>query len=91
MSKPLFELGQIVTTPRALNQMERCRIQPATLLARHAAGDWGELCEEDVEENARALEQGGTLYSVYTAGANTIWVTTLADRSITTLKLPIDY
>jgi hypothetical protein len=29
---------------------------PAELLARHVTGDWGDLCDEDKEENDLSVE-----------------------------------
>jgi len=48
---PLFPLGQIVATPRALAALERAKQPPTSFLARHATGDWGELEPTDVAEN----------------------------------------
>lgn len=39
--KPLFSLGQVVSTPGALNALEEAEQHPLTLLARHIVGDWG--------------------------------------------------
>ena len=51
-----FSLGRIVTTPGALRALERAKQSAAVFLARHAAGDWGELDREDMRENEyRAL------------------------------------
>ncbi len=36
-------------------------------LKRHAARDWGEVCEEDRKANDEALEQGLRLLSAYMA------------------------
>ena len=62
------------------------------LIARHAAGDWGDLDSHDRGENDRALEHGGRLFSAYTTGNGLkIWVITEADRNSTTALLPEDY
>jgi len=44
---PLFSLGQIVATPGALRMLQQAGVNPMDLLAHHAIGDWGNLCEED--------------------------------------------
>ena len=50
--KPLFPLGQIVSTPGAMDALARANQQPDHFLNRHATGDWGsELSEEDKAEN----------------------------------------
>jgi hypothetical protein len=55
-------------------------------------GDWGEVCEEDRQENELALRQGFRLLSVYTTQAGEkLWVISEADRSATTLLLPQEY
>ena len=60
------------------------------LLARHRAGDWGDLGAADTRANDEALAEGGRLLSAYqTAGK--VWVITEWDRSATTVLLPADY
>lgn len=87
---PLFSLGSIVATASAVAEIPLLSIHAA--LDRHAAGDWGTLCEEDRLANERALAQGERLLSAYeTAGGVTFWVITERDRSITTVLLPEDY
>lgn len=88
----LFSLGQIVSTPGALQALGETDITAIELLRRHACGDWGDLCEEDREANAEALKEGLRILSVYRLrdGAK-IWIITEADRSVTTLLLPEEY
>jgi hypothetical protein len=87
-----FEPGQIVATPGALEAFQRSGESPLDLLARHLAGDWGEMDENDWLENEFSLERGLRLLSVYTLLDGTkIWVITEADRSVTTFLLPEDY
>ncbi len=45
--KPLFDLGQIVATPGALEALQDAGQQPHVFLTRHATGDWGDLDDED--------------------------------------------
>ena len=88
----LFELGTVVATPGALKALEEAGQTPLEFLARHWAGDWGELSDFDVQENELALEEGFRLLSSYrTAKGDKIWVITEADRSVTTLLLPSEY
>ena len=87
-----FPLGQIVATPAALEALLQARQSPLDFLARHIRGDWGEVCQEDRQENELALQQGFRLLSVYTTKAGEkLWVISEADRSATTLLLPADY
>jgi hypothetical protein len=90
--KPLFELGQTVATPGAIEALQKLGILASSLLDRHICGDWGDLCEDDKSENDYALSNGCRLFSSYQlTAAIKIWVITEADRSVTTLLLPNDY
>ena len=62
---PLFPLGRVVATPGALAALEKAGQQPLDFLARHVHGDWGDLCDEDRNENRLSLEQGFRLLSSY--------------------------
>lgn len=66
-----------------------------TLLARHAFGDWGDLCEDDCEANEQAVALGGRVLSSYEVGvgpnAAKVWVITEADRSSTCCLLAEEY
>lgn len=88
----VFPLSRIVATPGALRALERANQSAAAFLARHAAGDWGELDREDVRENEYSLGHGLRLLSCYmTAACEKLWIITEADRSATTLLLPDEY
>ena len=65
-------------------------MQPA--LQRHASGEWGDLCKEDIEANEHALLHGGRLFSKYRSSRGVkFYVITEWDRSLTTILLPEDY
>ena len=88
----LFPLGRIVATPGALQALEAAGEQPTQFLDRHASGDWGELDDEDKQENEFSLRNGFRIFSAYTTSAGEkIWIITEADRSATTLLLPEEY
>ena len=93
-----FDLGPVVSTPGALDALQRNEITGITLLARHANGDWGDLCEQDKQTNEDALENGSRIMSVYTlADGTTLWIITDAEiydqhhRQATTFLLPDEY
>jgi len=87
-----FSLGRLVATPGALAALEKRGLPPAEFLARHAAGDWGEVCREDRRLNDEAIQIGERLLSAYrTSCGDRLWVITEADRSATTLLLPSEY
>ena len=89
--KALFKLGQVVTTVNALAFANQCQINLFTLLQRHHLGDWGNLCSEDKDSNEMALITGGSIFSSYEFETDKIWIITEADRSTTTILLPMDY
>ena len=90
--KLLFSLGQTVSTPGALQALQEAGDNPATFLARHQSGDWGEVPKEDAKEDQLSLEKGFRLMSVYrTSKGVKVWVITEADRSVTTILLPSEY
>jgi hypothetical protein len=64
---------------------------PFGYIARHTAGDWGELCAFDRRQNEMALREGYRVLSSYKVPAGSVWIITEADRSITTILLPEEY
>jgi hypothetical protein len=90
--RPKFPLGQVVATPGVLQALQAAGQNPLEFLQRHASGDWGELCQEDKQENELSLRHGLRILSAYrlSDGAK-IWIITEADRSATTLLLPSEY
>ncbi len=90
MSAAKFPLGQIVSTPNALNSLTYDEILSGLL--RHVTGDWGEMDAEDRQANDTALADGSRLLSAYHSSAGRkFWIITEADRSATTVLLPEDY
>jgi hypothetical protein len=87
-----FPLGQVVATPGALRALEKAEQAPQEFLDRHANGDWGEVPDEDKQENEFSVQRGLRILSAYTTSAgDQLWVMTEADRSATTLLLPGEY
>lgn len=91
----LFKTGQTVWT-RGVNDKVADNEEFAKFvlesLKRHIKGDWGDLCEEDRQENELALKEGFRLFSSYEkAGLPKIWIITEADRSVTTVLFPDEY
>jgi hypothetical protein len=61
-------------------------------LTRHRRGDWGNLTDEDKQENKLSLKAGYRLLSAYESeGLPKIWIITEADRSATTILFPDEY
>jgi hypothetical protein len=90
MTAPL-PLGRVVATPGALKLLAEGTEHPFDLLARHATGDWGELCAFDRRQNQIALRDGLRIFSSYDVLAGRVWIITEADRSVTTILLPEEY
>ena len=89
-NRRVFRLGQCVITRGALAEVPEGEWRDA--LARHQRCDWGDVCEEDREENELSLKEGFRLFSVYhTAARRKFWIITEADRSATTILLPEEY
>jgi hypothetical protein len=84
-------LGKVVATPGALKLLGKSGEDLFGYLARHATGDWGELCAFDRRQNEIALRDGYRVLSSYETMAGRVWVITEADRSVTTILLPEDY
>jgi len=61
-------------------------------LTRHQRGDWGNLTDEDKQENELSLKEGYRLLSAYESESlPKIWIITEADRSATTILFPDEY
>jgi len=80
-----FSLGQIVATPGALEAVTHERLMEC--LARHARGDWGNVCSEDADLNNKATHDGSRILSAYPIdpakpckgyGENCLWIITSA-------------
>ena len=85
-----FPIGQTVITPGAIAVLATTDVLNA--LARHAAGDWGDVWGEDRLANDEALRTGARVLSAYrTREGVKFWIITEADRSVTTILLPEEY
>src|SRR5690348_3859849 len=87
-----FTLGRILITPGAQEALQLAGHTAVDFLCRHVTGDWGELSDEDVKGNEASLEQGFRILSRYqTTKGEWLWIITEADRSATTILLPLEY
>ena len=84
-------LGRVVATTGALEIILGAGDDPLAYVARHASGDWGDLCAFDRRQNEVALRDGLRVFSSYETPAGKVWVITEADRSVTTIFLPEEY
>jgi hypothetical protein len=87
-----FALGQTYITPGAEEALQIAGQTAIEFLRRHMSCDWGELSDDDVQENELSLQKGFRLLSNYrTAKGQQLWIITEADRSATTVLLPAEY
>ena len=86
-----FHLGRVVCTVAALRTLGEYSVGPLSLIARHAAGDWGEVSGDDKALNDQALLSQERLVSAYLVGGTKFYVITEADRSATTILLEEEY
>lgn len=102
--KPLFALGELVVTPAAQEFLKQVAIPVGELLERHERGDWGQVDEVDVRQNALGVRLGLRIRSAYgvcigrpatklggemtTTHLDTVWIVTSPDRCRTTVFLP---
>jgi len=87
-----FPLGRIVATPGALAALQAAGQQPHEFLVRHVQGDWGNVPDEDRQENELSLREGFRILSAYhTRLGEQLWIISEADRSATTILLPSEY
>jgi hypothetical protein len=84
--------GHVVATSGALDALAATSTHTLSLLSRHATGDWGDFCPEDMEANHLALPKGARTLSADTRpGGVLLRVATEADRSVTTILRREDY
>ena len=87
-----LKLGRIVATPGALETLSDANVGAATLLSRHASGDWGDICKDDAKLNDAAAKGEDRILSAYDLpNGGKVWIITEWDRSATTLLLPEEY
>ena len=89
-----FELGTVVASSNLQQRLgdKAHRLLPK-IIARHSAGDWGDVDDEEAKINNDAVVNADVrIMSVYKLKDDLeIWAITEADRSSTTLLLPEDY
>ena len=87
-----FVLGQTFITPGAEEALMIAGQTAIEFLRRHMSCDWGDLSDDDIQENELSLKKGFRLLSAYQTGkGQKLWIITEADRSATTVLLPSEY
>lgn len=87
----LFDPGQLVATPGALNHLALHGCTPSALIGRHLSGDWGDLDIRDRKLNDEAVVGGDRIFSAYAIAGLKLYVITEWDRSYTTVLLASEY
>ena len=92
MSGIKFSPGSVYITPGAAEQFTASGDDPLAFLIKHIGGDWGDLTEEDKQENELSVREGFRILSAYRMSNGTkFWIISEADRSSTTILLPEEY
>lgn len=87
----LFDPGQLVATPGALNHLALYACTPSALIGRHLSVDWGDLDIRDRKLNDEAVVGGVRILSAYVVAGLKLFVITEWDRSYTTVLLASEY
>lgn len=83
-----FEVGEIVITPAASAALEASGHALSDLLAKHQAGDWGDVSDQVRAVNERGLAEQFNLQSIYVVTkAHRLVVVTNRDRTLTMVHL----
>jgi hypothetical protein len=90
MAVPRFVLGQLVATSVALALLADAGENPAELLIRYQAGDWGEVPLEDACENELSALMDFRILSCYQVMecGERVWIITEANCFSTRILLP---
>jgi len=86
-----FPLGEVVMTQGIVTLTKGHALQLFEYLAKHKAGDWGDLSDDDKAQNDLAVNSKLRILSAYETPGGKIWIITEADRSSTCILLPSEY
>ncbi len=87
----LFLLGRVLITPGAEAFSDE---ELSACFARHCAGDWGDLCDDDKVTNAEAMVCGDRILSSYDfPEKGKLWIITegSGDDRVSTVLTPDEY
>lgn len=88
--QPLFPIGEVVATEDVATSVLEPDI--IAMVQRHASGDFGILCKEDIETNNRCIKSGqGQILSAYLIGDEKIYVITDHGGQRTTVCWAYEY
>lgn len=85
----LFPIGALIFSQGIDRLMREGRLDPMSCFQRHSRGDWGDISDEQWQQNNAALKSGARLDSLYIVTRElSVRVFTEADRSATHITLP---
>ena len=90
----MFDTGKIVTTigiKEATKDDENYANEIFNYFVRYLNGDWGNLCQEDIDANNEAILNGNRVLAAYNSTKGKIYIITEHDRSYTTLLFANEY
>ena len=79
----LFPTGKWTITPAAISLLAHHHIDPAGIIWRHQAGDWGDVNLDQAMANNDAVLLGGPILSTYRAGRDLVCIETVDGGVIT--------
>ena len=89
LMEPRFPLGEVYTSATTAARLaEDALLQ---ILHRHHCGDWGDLGDGDKQANEEALQTDERLLSRYNLECGSFYITTEADRSMSTVMRVEEY
>ena len=88
-----FSMGQLVCTPSILDMLEVPGADRdfGKILADYQLGIWGHCCPDDARANDWAVDNDARILASYRVADIDVWIITEADRSTTTILLPMEY
>jgi hypothetical protein len=86
--QPKFPLGKITVTPNVVDAFFAAHQTPHEFMARHRAGDWGEISQYEKAQNEHGLKDGLRILSAYRLKTGVkVWILTNAERTATSILL----
>ena len=82
-SVDLFPTGKWNITPAAISLLAHHQVDPAGIIWRHRAGDWGDVDLDQAMANNDAVLFGGPILSMYRVGRDLVSIETAATGTIT--------
>ena len=79
----LFPTGKWSITPAAIELLAHHQVDPAGIIWRHRAGDWGDVDLDQAMANNDAVLFGGPILSMYRVGCDLVSIETV-DAGTTT-------